>query len=163
MPIKEAMPLDKIMQATTSIQAGMHAPEFTSLLTTGDAVKLNDYKGKKVVLYFYPKDDTPGCTIEACGLRDQYAKIRELGAEVLGVSVDNVVSHQHFTQKFNLPFQLVADSDKSITKAYGVLNEKSNMARRVTFIIDEKGIVEKVFDPVKADAHTQQVIDALSQ
>ena len=141
----------------------MHAPEFTSLSTTGDVVKLNDYKGKKVVLYFYPKDDTPGCTIEACGLRDQYEKIRELGAEVLGVSVDNVLSHQHFTQKFSLPFQLVADSDKSITKAYGVLNEKSNMARRVTFIIDEKGIVEKVFDPVKADAHTQQVIDALSQ
>jgi len=151
------------MQATTSIQAGTHAPEFTSLLTTGDVVKLNDYKGKKVVLYFYPKDDTPGCTIEACGLRDQYEKIRELGAEVLGVSVDNIVSHQQFTQKFNLPFQLVADSDKSITKAYGVLNEKSNMARRVTFIIDEKGIVEKVFDPVKADAHTQQVIEALSQ
>jgi peroxiredoxin Q/BCP len=141
----------------------MRAPEFTSLLTTGDVVKLNDYKGKKVVLYFYPKDDTPGCTVEACGLRDQYAKIHELGAEVLGVSVDNVVSHQQFTQKFNLPFQLVADSDKSITKAYGVLNEKSNMARRVTFIIDEKGIVEKVFDPVKADAHTQQVIEALSQ
>jgi thioredoxin-dependent peroxiredoxin len=140
----------------------MHAPEFTSLLTTGDVVKLQDYKGKKVVLYFYPKDDTPGCTIEACGLRDQYQNIRELGAEVLGVSVDNVVSHQHFTQKFSLPFQLVADSDKSITKAYGVLNEKSNMARRVTFIIDEKGVVEKVFDPVKADAHTQQVIDALS-
>jgi len=140
----------------------MHAPEFTSLSTTGDVVKLNDYKGKKVVLYFYPKDDTPGCTIEACGLRDQYEKIRELGAEVLGVSVDNVLSHQHFTQKFSLPFQLVADSDKSITKAYGVLNEKSNMARRVTFIIDEKGIVEKVFDPVKADAHTQQVIDALT-
>jgi len=140
----------------------MRAPEFTSLSTMGDVVKLNDYTGKKVVLYFYPKDDTPGCTIEACGLRDQYEKIRELGAEVLGVSVDNVLSHQHFTQKFSLPFQLVADSDKSITKAYGVLNEKSNMARRVTFIIDEKGIVEKVFDPVKADAHTQQVIDALS-
>jgi thioredoxin-dependent peroxiredoxin len=131
-------------------------------LTTGDVVKLNNYKGKKVVLYFYPKDDTPGCTIEACGLRDQYQKIRDLGAEILGVSVDDVASHQRFTQKFTLPFQLVADSDKSITKAYGVLNEKSNMARRVTFIIDEKGIVEKVFDPVKADAHTQQVIDALS-
>jgi len=141
----------------------MRAPEFTSLSTMGDVVKLNDYTGKKVVLYFYPRDDTPGCTIEACGLRDQYAKIRELGAEVLGVSVDDVVSHQHFTQKFKLRFQLVADSDKSITKAYGVLNEKSNMARRVTFIIDEKGIVETVFDPVKADAHTQQVIDALSR
>src|SRR5947199_8901193 len=127
------------MQATTSIQAGMRAPEFTSLSTMGDVVKLNDYTGKKVVLYFYPRDDTPGCTIEACGLRDQYAKIRELGAEVLGVSVDNVVSHQHFTQKFNLPFQLIADSDTSITKAYGVVNEKSNMANGDTFTIAERG------------------------
>jgi thioredoxin-dependent peroxiredoxin len=151
------------MQAATSVQVGGPAPQFTSLLTTGDVVKLNQYKGKKVVLYFYPKDDTPGCTIEACGLRDQYQKIRDLGAEILGVSVDDVASHQRFTQKFSLPFQLVADSDKSITKAYGVLNEKSNMARRVTFIIDEKGAVEKIFDPVKADQHTQQVIDALSQ
>jgi peroxiredoxin Q/BCP len=151
------------MQAATSVQIGARAPAFTSLSTTGDVVKLNDYKGKKVVLYFYPKDDTPGCTIEACGLRDQYQKVRELGAEILGVSVDNVASHQHFTRKFNLPFQLVADSDKSITKAYGVLNDKSGMARRVTFIIDEKGVVERIFDPVKADAHTQQVIDALSK
>jgi peroxiredoxin Q/BCP len=148
--------------ATTSIQIGSRAPEFTSLLTTGNVVNLKDYKGKKVVLYFYPKDDTPGCTVEACGLRDQYQKIRELGAEILGVSIDNVASHQHFTRKFNLPFQLVADSDKSITKAYDVLNEKSGMARRVTFIVDEKGFIERVFDPVKADAHTQQVIDALS-
>jgi thioredoxin-dependent peroxiredoxin len=150
------------MQAATSVRVGTPAPQFTSLLTTGDVVKLNQYKGKKVVLYFYPKDDTPGCTIEACGLRDQYQKIRDLGADILGVSVDDVASHQRFTQKFSLPFQLVADSDKSITKAYGVLNEKSNMARRVTFIIDEKGVVEKIFDPVKADQHTQQVIDALA-
>ncbi len=150
------------MQATTNIQVGAKAPEFTSLLTTGDVVKLNDYKGKKVVLYFYPKDDTPGCTVEACGLRDQYEKIRGLGAEILGVSTDNVASHQHFTKKFDLPFQLVADSDKSITKAYGVLNENSGNARRVTFIIDEKGVVEKVFDPVKAAEHTQQVVNALS-
>ena len=151
-----------IMQTATSVQVGGTAPQFTSLLTSGDVVKLSQYKGKKVVLYFYPKDDTPGCTIEACGLRDQYQKIRDLGAEILGVSVDNVASHQHFTQKFELPFQLVADSDKSITKAYDVLNPQSGMARRVTFIIDEKGIIEKVFDPVKAAEHTQQVIDALS-
>lgn len=150
------------MQTATSVQVGGTAPQFTSLLTSGDVVKLSQYKGKKVVLYFYPKDDTPGCTIEACGLRDQYQKIRDLGAEILGVSVDNVASHQHFTQKFELPFQLVADSDKSITKAYDVLNPQSGMARRVTFIIDEKGIIEKVFDPVKAAEHTQQVIDALS-
>src|SRR5207253_3620176 len=100
-------------------------------------VHLKDFRGKKLVLYFYPKDDTPGCTVESCGLRDQYQKIRELGAEVLGVSVDSVESHQKFTEKFHLPFQLLADTDKSITKAYGVLNDKSNMARRVTFLIDE--------------------------
>lgn len=162
MPIKETTIVRSIMQAATSVQIGSRAPEFTSLSTSGDVVKLNNYRGKKVVLYFYPKDDTPGCTVEACGLRDQYQKIRDLGAEILGVSTDNVASHQHFTQKFNLPFQLVADSDKSITKAYDVLNPQSGMARRVTFIIDEKGLVEKIFDPVKAAEHTQQVIGALS-
>src|SRR6266852_1551273 len=149
------------MQATTSIQEGTPAPEFTSLLTTGDVVKLNDYKGKKVVLYFYPKDDTPGCTIEACGLRDQYQKIRELGAEVLGVSIDDTSSHQMFAQKYNLPFQLGADTDKNIAKNYGVLNEKWNQARRVTFLIDENGKILKIFQTVKPDQHPQEIIDAL--
>src|SRR5205807_3235349 len=149
------------MQATTSIQAGMRAPEFTSLLTTGDVVKLNDYKGKKVVLYFYPKDDTPGCTVEACGLRDEYQKIREQGAEVLGVSVDSTASHQKFTEKYHLPFPLLADTDKGVSKAYGVLNEKSNTSRRVTFLIDEHGKILKTFQTVKPDLHPQEILDAL--
>lgn len=137
------------------------APEFTAPTTTGKIVRLSDYRGKKVVLYFYPKDDTPGCTVEACGLRDHYQKIRDLGAEVLGVSVDNSESHQQFTEKYNLPFQLVADTDKSITKAYGVYNEKWSMAKRVTFLIDEHGEFLKIFDTVKPDKHPQEIIEAL--
>ena len=149
------------MQSVTSLHAGMKAPDFTAPITSGKVVHLADYKGKKVVLYFYPKDDTPGCTVESCGLRDEYQEIRNLGAEVLGVSVDGVDSHKKFTSKFNLPFQLIADTDKQITKTYGVLNEKSGNARRVTFLIDEKGQILKVFDPVKPDQHPREVIDAL--
>ena len=149
------------MQSVSKIETGMKAPEFTAQITSGKTIHLRDYKGKKVVLYFYPKDDTPGCTVEACGLRDQYQKIRELNAEVLGVSVDNTDSHQKFTTKFNLPFPLVADPDKSITKSYGVLNDKSGNARRVTFIIDEQGKIAKIFETVKPDQHPQEVLDAL--
>lgn len=149
------------MQSVSKIETGMKAPEFTAQITNGKTIHLRDYKGKKVVLYFYPKDDTPGCTVEACGLRDQYQKIRELNAEVLGVSVDNTDSHQKFTTKFNLPFPLVADPDKSITKSYGVLNDKSGNARRVTFIIDEQGKIAKIFETVKPDQHPQEVLDAL--
>ena len=137
------------------------APEFTAAITSGKTIHLKDYRGKKTVLYFYPKDDTPGCTVESCGLRDQYQKIRELGAEVLGVSVDGVESHKHFAEKFHLPFQLVADTDHKITKTYGVLNDKSNNARRVTFLIDEQGKIFKIFQTVKPDQHPQEVLDAL--
>ena len=149
------------MQAVTSLHVGTQAPDFTAPTTSGKIIHLSDYKGKKVVLYFYPKDDTPGCTVEACGLRDQYQKIRDLGAEVLGVSIDNTESHKQFTTKYNLPFQLVADTDKNITKTYGVYNEKWNMAKRVTFLIDEQGRILKVFDTVKPDQHPQEIIEAL--
>jgi peroxiredoxin Q/BCP len=149
------------MQAATTLKAGMPAPDFTAPTTTGKIMHLSDYRGKKVVLYFYPKDDTPGCTVEACGLRDHYQKIRELGAEVLGVSVDNTDSHQAFTEKYNLPFPLVADTDKNITTTYGVLNEKWKMARRVTFLIDEEGKIQKIFETVKPDQHPQEILDAL--
>lgn len=149
------------MESVTSLHAGMKAPDFIAPITSGKVVHLSDYQGKKVVLYFYPKDDTPGCTVESCGLRDEYQEIRKLGAEVLGVSVDGVESHKKFATKFNLPFQLVADSDKQITKAYGVLNDKSGNARRVTFLIDEKGQIIRVFETVKPDQHPQEVIEAL--
>ena len=150
------------MQSITSPQAGTVAPDFTAPTTTGKIVHLKDYRGKKLVLYFYPKDDTPGCTVEACGLRDDYQKIREQGAEVLGVSVDSTASHQKFTEKYHLPFPLLADTDKSVSKAYGVLNEKSNMSRRVTFLIDEHGKILKTFQTVKPDQHPQEILDALN-
>ena len=150
------------MQSTSTLQEGMTAPDFTAPITSGKIIRLKDYRGKKTVLYFYPKDDTPGCTVESCGLRDQYQRIRELGAEVLGVSVDGVESHKHFAEKFSLPFSLVADADHKITKTYGVLNDKSNMARRVTILIDEKGTIFKIFQTVKPDQHPQEVLNALS-
>jgi len=149
------------MQSITKLEAGMNAPDFTAQITSGKTIHLGDYKGRKVVLYFYPKDDTPGCTVEACGLRDEYQKIQDLNAEILGVSTDDTNSHQKFTTKFHLPFQLVADPDKKITNAYGVLNEKSNMARRVTFIIDEHGKISKIFETVKPSEHPNEVIEAL--
>ena len=149
------------MQSVTTPHAGTKAPDFTAPITSGKVVHLSDYRGKKVVLYFYPKDDTPGCTVESCGLRDEYQEIRNLGAEVLGISVDDVESHKKFTSKFQLPFQLVADHDKQITKTYGVLNDKSGNSRRVTFLIDEKGQILKVFDPVKPAEHPKEIIDAL--
>lgn len=113
------------------------------------------------MLYFYPEDDTPGCTVESCGFRDIYQKIKDTGAEILGVSVDDVESHKRFTEKFNLPFPLVADLDKKITRAYGVLSEKAPKARRVTFLIYENGIIEKIFDPVKATEHPGEILAAL--
>jgi thioredoxin-dependent peroxiredoxin len=149
------------METLTTPQSGTIAPNFTAQTTSGKTVSLRDFQGKKLVLYFYPKDDTPGCTVEACGLRDEYQKIREQGAEVLGVSVDSTASHQKFTEKFHLPFPLLADTEKTVSKAYGVLNDKSNMSRRVTFLIDEHGKILKTFDPVKPAEHPQQILDAL--
>src|SRR6266851_4344710 len=152
MPINPACKLHTLtMQTVTTPQAGTAAPNFTAQTTSG----------KKLVLYFYPKDDTPGCTVEACGLRDEYQKIREQGAEVLGVSVDSTASHQKFTEKYHLPFPLLADIDKSVSKAYGVLNDKSNMSRRVTFLIDEHGKILKTFQTVKPAEHPQEILDAL--
>jgi len=150
----------RTMQAAT-LQPGRPAPDFEAPITSGDAVRLSNYRGRRVILYFYPKDDTPGCTVEACGLRDHYDTIRELGAEVLGVSMDDAESHRRFTGKFKLPFALVADVDAKIAEAYGVYNAERKTARRVTFLIDEKGNIQRVFDPVKPDAHPKEVLDAL--
>lgn len=149
-------------QSLSSLKPGIQAPTFTAPDSDGKTIRLADYHGKKVVLYFYPKDDTPGCTVESCGLRDNYQKIRSLGAEVLGVSTDDSASHRKFADKFNLPFTLVADHDKKISRAYGVLKEESGTDRRVTFLIDEHGKIEKVFDPVKPADHPAEVIAALS-
>jgi peroxiredoxin Q/BCP len=144
------------------------APDFHLPSTSGKNISLKDFAGKKnVVLYFYPKDDTPGCTVEACGLRDQIKGIEELDAVVLGVSPDSVKSHDKFVQKFNLPFNLVSDEEKKLCNDYGVWVEKSMYGRkymgvnRATFIIDKKGRIAKIFPKVTPKGHEQEVIDAL--
>jgi len=144
---------------------GDKAPSFESTDQDGNKVKLSDFAGKKVVLYFYPKDNTPGCTAEACNLRDNYAQFTSKGYEILGVSSDSEKSHQKFIDKYELPFRLLADVDKSIHESYGTWIEKSMYGRkymgtaRVTFIIDENGVIEKIIEKVKTKDHTAQILD----
>jgi peroxiredoxin Q/BCP len=148
----------------THLQEGDTAPDFHSTLSTGESVSLSDYAGKKLVLYFYPKDNTPGCTAEACSLRDSYAELREQGYEILGVSPDPVAKHQKFINKYDLPFELLADEDKSVMKAYGTWGPKKFMGRaydgvhRITFVIDEAGKIAKVINKVKTKAHAAQIL-----
>jgi thioredoxin-dependent peroxiredoxin len=145
---------------------GSMAPDFKVKNTDGETVRLKDLRGRKVVLYFYPKDDTPGCTKEACSFRDAFSDFKKRGIEVLGVSTDSEASHKKFTAKYKLPFTLLADTDHAIADAYGVYGEKKFMGRtymgvkRMTFLIDEKGKVKKVFEKVKPDEHAQEVLDA---
>ena len=147
------------------IKVGDKAPQFSTIDQEGKEVKLSDYKGKKVVLYFYPKDNTPGCTAEACNLRDNYNRFISMGYEVLGVSSDSEKSHQKFIDKYDLPFRLLADTDRNVHEKYGTWVEKSMYGRkymgtaRVTFIIDENGIVEKVIEKVKTKDHAAQILD----
>jgi peroxiredoxin Q/BCP len=153
--------------AGAEIKVGQKAPDFTVTNDAGQKVNLSDFKGKKVVLYFYPKDDTPGCTKEACAFRDGIDEIKGRGAVVLGVSVDSVESHQKFKNKYDLNFSLLADTDKKIVEAYGTWKEKSMYGKkymgveRSTFIIDGQGKVTHIFPKVKVDEHYDQVIDAL--
>jgi peroxiredoxin Q/BCP len=142
---------------STMPNVGEKAPEFVLKNQDGEEIKLKDFLGKQnVVLYFYPKDDTPGCTKEACNFRDHLPDFTALDASILGVSVDSVHSHKKFVEKYQLPFQLLSDAEKSVSKAYGVLNEKGN-AKRVTFIIDKQGIIRQVFPNVKVDGHWEEV------
>jgi peroxiredoxin Q/BCP len=149
---------------------GDRAPEFTANTDTGTTVSLKDFRGKKVVLYFYPKDDTPGCTREACGFRDHYEAVLGRGAVILGVSADDVASHAAFKQKYGLPFPLLADPERAIITAYGVWKERTAPdgrtymgIERTTFIIDERGVIAKVFPRVKVDGHTDEVLAALAE
>ena len=143
------------------------APDFTAPTNGGGKVSLADFKGKNVVLYFYPKDDTPGCTKEACAFRDEFAAFKRKGAVVLGVSVDPFKSHDKFAEKFKLPFTLVSDEDKKIGQAYGVWGEKSFMGRkylgthRVTFLIGPDGRIKKIWAKVKPEEHAEEVLAAL--
>ncbi len=146
------------------LKVGDVAPEFTTQDTTGKTVKLADFRGKKVVLYFYPKDDTPGCTKEACSFRDHASEIRAKGAEVLGVSSDGVEAHQKFTSKFKLNFPLLADGDHAIGNAYGTIGGMFGIlgwSRRWTFLIDEKGKIAHIFDNVSPTRHVDEVLAAL--
>jgi len=148
------------------LKEGTIAPNFTAKDANGATVRLKDQRGQKVVLYFYPKDDTPGCTKEACSFRDAFADFKKRGIEVLGVSVDSEASHKKFTAKYKLPFTLLADSDHAIADAYGVYGEKKFMGRtymgvkRITFLIDEKGKIKKVFEKVKPEEHAREVLAA---
>jgi len=146
------------------VSEGMKAPAFKGKDQNGKDVSLADFKGKKVVLYFYPEDDTPTCTVEACNLRDNYALLRKEGFEVLGVSPDDSKSHKKFEQKFSLPFTLIADPDHKIIDRYGVWGEKQLYGRkymglhRTTFLIDEKGIVRKLFLKPRSKQHAEDIV-----
>lgn len=150
-----------------SVSEGAAAPSFTLESSAGKKISLKDLKGKKVVLYFYPKDDTPGCTKEACGFRDGIGELKKLGAVVLGISPDDVESHEKFIKKYSLPFELLADTDHAVAEKYGVWKEKSMYGRkymgieRTTFIIDADGKIAKIFPKVKVDAHSEEVAAAL--
>lgn len=149
------------------LQVGDQAPAFTAATNGGGTVSLADYKGKNVILYFYPKDDTPGCTKEACAFRDEFAVFKKKGAVVLGVSPDPVKAHDKFVDKFKLPFPLLADVDKKIVEAYGVWGEKSFMGRkymgvyRVTFLIGPDGRIKKIWPQVKPEEHAAEVLAEL--
>ncbi len=154
----------------TKLKAGDPAPDFKGKLTDGSSVSLKDYRGKKLVMYFYPMDDTPGCTAQACSLRDANKDIAIKGAAILGVSTQDGASHQKFTAKYKLNFPLLADTDKSVGKAYGTIGggglmsaAKSimGMADRVTFIIDEKGIITHVIDSPDTRNHAEEVLALL--
>lgn len=148
-----------------TLNVGDKAPEFKVKDQDGNWVSLKDFRGKKVVLYFYPKDNTPGCTAESCNLRDNYKDLKKKGYEVLGISSDSEKSHQKFIEKYGLPFTLLADTEKEVHNQYGTWVEKSMYGRkymgtaRVTFIIDEKGKIEKIIDKVKTKDHTTQILD----
>ena len=150
------------------LKAGDVAPDFSVASNGGGKVSLADFKGKPVILYFYPKDDTPGCTKEACAFRDGFAEFKKRGAVVLGVSTDPVKSHDKFVEKFKLPFTLLADEDNRIVTAYGVWGEKSFMGRkylgthRVTFLIGPDGRIKKIWPQVKPDGHAAEVLAELS-
>ncbi|MBX9852279.1 MAG: thioredoxin-dependent thiol peroxidase [Cytophagaceae bacterium] len=147
-----------------ALKAGDKAPDFTGRDQNGEKVKLSDFKGKKVVLYFYPNDDTPGCTAEACNLRDNYSRLKKANFEILGVSANDEISHQKFIKKFSLPFTLIADTDKKINEQYGVWREKTTFGKtymgtvRTTFVIDENGIISEIIDKVNNEDHTNQIL-----
>ena len=151
----------------TPLKEGDKAPEFISTDQNGSTIQLKDYKGKKIVLYFYPQDDTPTCTVQACNLRDNYALLQKHGFTIIGISPDNVAKHKKFEVKFDLPFTLIADTSHAIINAYGVWGEKQLYGRnylglhRTTFVIDENGIIKKIFLKPKNKQHAEEILAAM--
>ncbi len=149
------------------LKVGKKAPDFSLPTGDGKVLSLKDFRGRKVVLYFYPKDDTPGCTREACSFEENLDAVRKKGAVVIGVSADSPDSHQKFAKKYGLRFPLVSDEKKDIVEAYGVWKQKSFMGRkymgieRTTFVIDKEGKIQNMFEKVRVDGHTDQVLAAL--
>ena len=149
-----------------TLKQGDQVPNFTATDESGNSISLSDYKGKKLVVFFYPKANTPGCTLEACNLRDNYKALKDAGYELLGVSADSMNKQSNFKDKYKFPFPLLADEDKTVITAFGVWGPKKFMGRefdgihRKTFIIDENGVVEKVIDKVKTKDHAAQILQA---
>jgi peroxiredoxin Q/BCP len=154
---------------SSELKVGDKAPAFSLKNTEGKTVKLSDHKGKKVVLYFYPRDMTPGCTKEACGFRDDYSLLKKRGVEVIGVSGDDQSSHQKFTEKYSLPFTLLSDPDHTMMEEYGAWGEKNMYGKksmgvlRITYIIDENGKIAHIFKKVKTDTHSQDVLKVIGE
>jgi thioredoxin-dependent peroxiredoxin len=152
-----------------AIKVGDKAPSFKLKNQDGKTISLSDLKGKPIVLYFYPKDDTSGCTKEACNFRDEFPKFGKMKAEIIGVSADSVESHKKFAQKYKLPFNLLSDEKKEVIEKYGVWQEKSMYGKkymgivRTTFIIDASGKIGKIFPKVKVDNHNKEVMEALKE
>ncbi len=151
------------------LSLGDQAPDIQAKDQNGENITLSDYRGKKVILYFYPKDNTPGCTAEACNLKDNYQKLREMGFEVIGVSADSEKSHQNFISKYDLPFNLISDTDKKVLNDFDAWGEKKMYGKtyegvlRKTYIIDEEGKIEKIIEKVKTKDHTAQILAELNQ
>ncbi len=147
------------------LQKGTQAPSITLQDSQGNTHTLSDYKGQTIVVYFYPRDDTPGCTTEACSFRDDYSAFKEAGVEIIGISPDTVESHQKFSEKYELPFTLLADPDHEVSKAYQVWGKKKSFGReyegvfRTTFIIDSEGKIKRIFENVKPSEHSQEVLE----
>jgi len=149
----------------TLLKTGDKAPDFSGKDQNGNAISLQQFAGRKLALYFYPKDNTPGCTTEACNLRDNYSDLKKKGYEIVGVSADSEKSHQNFISKFNLPFPLISDEEKKIIKDYGAWGEKKMYGKayegilRKTFVISEKGVIEKIIEKVKINEHSKQIFE----
>lgn len=148
----------------TTLKVGDQAPDFTGVNEKNESISLSDFRGKKLILFFYPKDNTPGCTAAACNLRDNYSELKEKGYELLGVSPDSAKKHENFIRKFEFPFSLLADTEKEVLNAYGVWGLKKFMGKeydgvhRTTFVIDEEGKIEQVIKKVKTKDHTAQIL-----